>query len=437
LLRKGDGEQLNLVREVRYTIGTLAVKNGRQLHAVPHHNPGKSLDDNDAFDRELNSHREFHAEGFPLLKQVADEVIRAQKLEDESQLIRAIALRNELFASGKYQYSLQFEMPRVAAANSQPAVDPLEHFVSASRKGHCEFFASALVMMLRSQGIPARLVVGYKGGDWNAVGHYYLIRQKHAHAWVEVLLTADQVPGEEVAGKPSGSGAWYRLDPTPPSIEELAEQANLTNRVHDIFDYADYLWRDYVLGLNSGRQDKVLEPLTNRSRDILPGALDATAWQRWLRQSWRTSVNAETTAEALKPATAGPPWLSYALLLGLVIAAPAALGGGLLLGKWLWQRRPGPASSAVNHAPDFFVELTRILARRGIKVPRQATARELASLAADRLVLPAAVLDQIVACYHRVRFGGVPLSRHEQNVVTHALSQIRQAHQQTASSPAT
>lgn len=442
LLRRGEGENLNLLREVRYTIGTLAVRNGRQLHAVPHHNPGKSLDDHDAFDREMNSHREFHTESFPLLKQTSDEVIRAQQLEDESQLIRAIALRNELFASGKYQYSLQFEIPRVAAAAStqttgKESVDPLEHFISVGRKGHCELFASALVMMLRSQGIPARLVVGYKGGDWNAVGHYYLIRQKHAHAWVEVLLTADQVPAEEIAGTPSGSGAWYRLDPTPPSIEELAaaEKANLTDRVHDIFDYADYLWRDFVLGLNSGRQEKVLEPLTNRSRDILPGALDATAWQRWLRKSWRTSGNVETAAAVgARSSSAGAPWLSYALLLGLVIAAPAALSGGLLLANWLWQRRRGTKTATVNNAPDFFVELTRILSRRGVKIPRHATARELARLAGERLVLPAGVLDQVVACYHRVRFGGVPLSRKEQHAMTYALSQIGQARPRPATS---
>ena len=435
LLRSGNEEQLNLLRELRYTIGTLAISNGRQLPGVPHFVPGKSLDDSDEFHKELDHHLGFDPQAFAKLKQAADEVIRSQQLENESQLVRAIALRNHLFSSGKFQYSLRFEAP--PPGEGEPILDPLEHFISVGRKGHCELFASALVMMLRSQGIPARLVVGYKGGDWNAVGHYYLVRQKHAHAWVEALLTADQVPLEEIAGRPSGSGAWYRLDPTPPSFEELAavDKANLQSRVQDIFDYADYMWREYVLGLNAGRQETMLEPLASRSRDMIPGALDASAWQRWLRKSWKTPPPGEMAASSTaSPATV--PWVSYAALLGVVIAAPAGVAGLLLLTRWLWQHRKVRRSAAVTSTPEFFVELTRLLARRGIKVPRNVTAGELANLAAARLAIPGnatrspdltAVLDQIVACYHRVRFGGVPLSRHEQTVVSQALALLKQA----------
>ena len=427
IIRNGSEEQVSLMRELRYTLGTLAIHNGRQVHAIPHFNPGESNSDAADFREEVKHHCEFDPAKFPQLQKVADEVIRTQQVADESHLIQAVALRNHLYVSNKYQYALQFDGPRATASETER--DPLEHFISVSRRGHCELFASALVMMLRSQGIPARLVVGYKGGDWNAVGHYYLVRQKHAHAWVEVLLTADEVPPNETAGKPSRSGAWYRLDPTPPSSADLAaaEKANLTTQVHDIFDYADYLWRDYVLGLNSGRQESVLEPLKNRSRDILPGALDATAWQQWLKKSLRNRNGSRETAAGEETESASAPWLSYALLLGLVTVAPAAVAGLLLLVRWWWQQRRSSKHSAINNAPEFFVELTRILARRGIKVPQQATARELAKLAADRLVLPADVLQQVVACYHRVRFGGLPLSNSEQHLIQQSLAQIRLA----------
>ncbi len=449
LLRTGLDDQLNLTRELHFSIGTLALRNGRQLPAVPHFNPGKTLDDDTEFHKELKHHREFDAEQFPQIKQVADDVIRIQQLENESVLTRATALRNHLYASGKYQYSLQIDAPAEASA-----VDPLERFISVGRRGHCEYFASALVMMLRSQSIPARMVVGYKGGDWNALGQYYLVRQKHAHAWVEVLLTTAETPPDEIAGKANGSGNWYRLDPTPPSSDQLAaaDKAGLTTRISDAFDYADYLWRDYVLGLNSGRQDSVFEPIRNRSREMLPAGIDATAWQRWLQNSLKKTQQTagENEAKNIDTDQSTAPWSSYAMLLTAVIATPAVLAGGLLCGRWLWQRTRSRRGTTATSAPEFFLELNRILIRRGISVPPQATASELARLAAQRLILPgnnnaqqpaqvlelAAVLEMIVAGYHRVRFGGDALNQHEQAAIATALAVLQRAKARPPSFPA-
>jgi hypothetical protein len=81
--------------------------------------------------------------------------------------------------------------------------DPLESFLLGHRTGYCEYFAAAFAVMLRSQGIPARLVSGYLGGDYVPTGAYYLVTQASAHAWVEAYL----------------DGAWVRFDPTPASGE--------------------------------------------------------------------------------------------------------------------------------------------------------------------------------------------------------------------------
>jgi len=78
---------------------------------------------------------------------------------------------------------------------------PVEHFLLKSRSGHCEMFASALALSMRSLGIPARVVNGYYGGEWNDIGGFLLIRQQHAHAWVEAWV----------------DGHWQRFDPTPAS----------------------------------------------------------------------------------------------------------------------------------------------------------------------------------------------------------------------------
>ena len=76
---------------------------------------------------------------------------------------------------------------------------PVEMFIGQTKRGHCELFASALTLAARSLGVPARVVNGYFGGDWNDVGGFLLIRQQHAHAWVEAWI----------------DGRWQRFDPTP------------------------------------------------------------------------------------------------------------------------------------------------------------------------------------------------------------------------------
>ena len=72
------------------------------------------------------------------------------------------------------------------ASPSRGALDPLDHFLFESKRGHCELFASAMVVMLRAIGVPAREVTGFVGGTYNRFGGYYVVRQSEAHAWVEV-----------------------------------------------------------------------------------------------------------------------------------------------------------------------------------------------------------------------------------------------------------
>ncbi len=99
------------------------------------------------------------------------------------------ALRLHL-ARGGYRYSLEMDPHRG---------DPLLLFLVTDRVGYCTHFATAMVMLARSVGIPARLVTGYRVGEWSPVAHQYIVREKNAHAWVEVWV----------------DGAWVTQDPTP------------------------------------------------------------------------------------------------------------------------------------------------------------------------------------------------------------------------------
>ncbi len=96
----------------------------------------------------------------------------------------------------QFQYSL-------TGADRNPSIDPIEDFVTEHPQGHCEYFATALTLMLRSQGIPARMVCGFKcdQNDWNSAGGYYQVRQLHAHTWVEAYLRPSQLPVKLEHGK--------------------------------------------------------------------------------------------------------------------------------------------------------------------------------------------------------------------------------------------
>ncbi|HEY8073259.1 MAG TPA: transglutaminase domain-containing protein, partial [Labilithrix sp.] len=97
---------------------------------------------------------------------------------------------------------------------SRGAIDPLDDFLFVTRRGHCELFASALAVMLREVGVPARVVTGYVGGDWNAFGRFYAVRDRDAHAWVEAW---------------TGS-AWTTLDATPTAPRVVDSGALTTAR---------------------------------------------------------------------------------------------------------------------------------------------------------------------------------------------------------------
>ncbi len=79
------------------------------------------------------------------------------------------------------------------------ARQPLSRFLFESREGHCEYFATALAVLLRAEGVPAVLVSGFYGGEWNELGDYLVVRQADAHAWVEIRV-----------GK-----SWVQRDATP------------------------------------------------------------------------------------------------------------------------------------------------------------------------------------------------------------------------------
>ena len=154
--------------------------------------------------------------------------------------------------------------------------DPIDEFLFRTRRGFCEHYASSFTFLMRAAGVPARVVVGYQGGEQNTLGSHLLVRQYDAHAWAEVWL--------------QGQG-WVRVDPTaavaPDRIElglrgslqgEAEEQGALTSldsfaaggllgRLQLWADYVDFRWQTWVLGYDNQFQLQVLRRLLG---DVTP-----------------------------------------------------------------------------------------------------------------------------------------------------------------------
>ncbi|MCL5021783.1 MAG: DUF3488 and transglutaminase-like domain-containing protein [Nitrospirae bacterium] len=153
--------------------------------------------------------------------------LAAGKTEEE--IVNAILA---YLRAGDYRYSLH-KLP--------VSGNPIEDFLFNHKYGNCEYFASAMAVMLRAAGIPSRLVGGYRGGFYNETGKYYLVPQRNAHVWVEAFL--------EKKG-------WVRLDPTPAGIENFVSPAKeaLLFKVSLLLDAMNYYWNALVINYNFSKQ---------------------------------------------------------------------------------------------------------------------------------------------------------------------------------------
>lgn len=142
----------------------------------------------------------------------------------------------EFFTKGGFRYSLK---------NLPLSSKPLEDFLFTHKYGNCEYFASAMAVVLRAAGIPSRIVGGYRGGYYNDIGGYYLIPQSNAHVWVEAYLKED---------------GWVRLDPTPSSPDPFAsfQGKGFLFRMQLIADSVNYYWNAFVINYTFEKQLSLL-----------------------------------------------------------------------------------------------------------------------------------------------------------------------------------
>jgi len=373
---------------------------------------------------------------FAGLRRTAAEIVAEAGVPDENPLLKAFALEEFLLSDGGFSYSLT-EQQR------DPTLDPIEDFVVNNRTGHCEYFASALTLMLRSQGIPARMVIGYKGGDWNALGSFYQVRQLHAHTWVEAFIPAKWLTDHGIAaGDERMTGAWLTLDPTADTMDETGQQSRgVVGGVLQAFDYLEMLWIAHVVGLSRQQQQRnIYDPLkqvADTASTRLLGEEEASGGGhggilrtlalvfQWLRGnwfSWRGGLAAMIACLAL-----------------LALWNIARLG--YVLGRRWWHRIRGTQTAAQQRHVEFYQRFEKLLSRYGMSRSAAQTQREFARAAADtmdtapHLEAAAPLPDSIVDAFYLVRFGGHTLDKRQVQTVEQALVDLQQLLSQRSDRP--
>ena len=345
----------------------------------------------------LESLLAYNPDDIPAARRIAEAVRRSLPAADQSAYTVAKALEQRLKQSARYTYTLDLD------ADPVPGMDPIEQFLSVDRRGHCQYFASALAMMLRSVGIPARLVVGYQTEEYSELGQVYIARQLHAHAWVEALVGRNELPEDRmVYGQEPSEEYWLRLDPTPGVGREIGGG---TGGVRHVFDFAQGLWEDYIVDMDRDRQT---DTLLNT-----PGMSPLAESYREMIGKIQTLLRKVKAGELGGGSFAADRFFSWpAAVVGIAFALVIAALFRMRMPPWIRRRdAAGGHRQAARPSLPFYAETLDQVARLGVVRRAGQTPGELMRVAsaefAGRHQAPlSGPLARLTAAFYRLRFGG-------------------------------
>ena len=279
----------------------------------------------------------------------------------------------EAYLIAHYAYTLDLSGPR--------AQDPLANFLFVRRSGHCEYFASAMVVMLRAEGIPARYITGFLPGEYNDVGGDYIVRESDAHAWVEAYF-----PGY----------GWMTFDPTPPG-NDLHD--GLFKRIALYWDWFQFTWAEWVVNYDFSHQLTLGQNLQKSSRSWSERARDIYRQKKEAAMRYLLGLDRRIEASSLSL----PSVLVFLVLLLLFLRGRTMIRYGIA--RWrLRARRDGNLTASL--AALEYTEMLRLLEQRGWKKsPSQTPLEFMSTIPVADLSAP---ISQLTELYQSARFGNHP-----------------------------
>ncbi|HEX5708269.1 MAG TPA: DUF3488 and transglutaminase-like domain-containing protein, partial [Pyrinomonadaceae bacterium] len=311
---------------------------------------------------------------------------------DRARAIEAHLNRNEF--GGSYSYALE-DLPGGA--------DPLADFLFRARAGHCEYFSTTMAVMLRSLGIPARVVNGFQMGEYNAAADAYFVRQHDAHSWVEVYFPR--------------SNAWVEFDPTPVAGRPgSAAGAGWGARLRHYAEAFELFWIQYVVAYDRQEQQTLAGSIRQGLGSYREALVRAGEGLRArLSALWTDGAQGDAVGGTFLSRTSlvWPPLMAVAAIAAFVIARRLRGGRERHAGR----ERVDGGRAAVS-AVVFYERMTRALAARGHARAPDQTPLEFASALGSREALV------ITDAYNRVRYGALALTPSETADIEKYLSQM-------------
>lgn len=310
---------------------------------------------------------------------------------EASPLDQAIADNIEAHLRSTFAYTLD-----LTDAKRIEGQDPMVAFLYDLKRGHCEYFAGAMTLMCQTLGLQARMIVGFKSDEYNPIVDQFVVRQAHAHAWVEVLMP---------------DGTWKTYDPTSGRDPRQGQrQTGLLSRIKHFVDFLEYSWATKVVAYDGENQENVV---ANLDRSIVNTASDAqTAFTR-------LPEYLEAAGLWLASKFLGP-------LIALMVLVVFIAIGWFVFERWRLRRRAArigldalPQSEQLRLARQlgFYDDLIRMLERRQIVRPKHLTPKEFSDTLS---FLPSEGYDavrRLTQLFYRIRFGGAELTPARRNLL--------------------
>jgi protein-glutamine gamma-glutamyltransferase len=287
----------------------------------------------------------------------------------------------QTYLTSHYRYSLDAPL----AEQDQP----LEEFLFARKTGYCEHYATAMVIMLRTVGIPARLVTGFLATEWNEYGNYYLVRQQDAHAWVEVYLA---------------HSGWMRMDPTP-TEDNSGAGGPVWQVLGPIIDNIKLQWNRLFVQYSAADQLAVVRELKAEGISVRNKTLDSMAA---LFGTFMAALSGIVTRDVSQIRIG-----LLGVILGFAIVSLAFV-------LWLSRRRPWVAWSFWKKAysdeqviAQFYRRMRAYLSEQGLSRSTALAPLELVEITRSRWREAHSTVASITEFYCRTRFGRIPLTQEE------------------------
>lgn len=273
----------------------------------------------------------------------------------------------------KTNFTYTLQLPGVRAR------DQVSYFLFERKKGHCEYFASSMAVMLRTLGIPARVVNGFRGGEYNDLTGSYIIRESDAHSWVEAYFP---------------EAGWVTFDPTPGGSPQTANSS--WSRMALYLDAASELWREWVVNYDFSHQMKLSAEISTSTGHAQSNL------RRWFTRKYRHLVDAmgawQERLGRLTPSQMATACVILALLLALPFTPKAWRSFQRIRALRNPQRAPRSAASF------WYMRLLKKLGRKGYRKEPSQTPAEFAESIDDASTRSDVVT--FTAHYERARFDG-------------------------------